>query len=233
MRPLLLLLLLAACAVPQAQHDRPTPANTPPPPHRPENAAVATGIVTDASGTPVPFARVSAWAADPACNPNGRPVVHVSGADGAYQLRVESGVGPEFDACIIAEAAAGGSMVRGQRAVHYASDAAGGNVARIDLSLPQPPYLTRGEADRLIELLRSAMQLDYEAVEELKLYVPGGSAALAPMSRYTRGIESVRLVSEGDRHFVYELQGRRPERSVRVTIRQDTLTRIELPVIDE
>lgn len=228
MRSLLALLLITACAAQQPQRE--PAATTPPPPLRPENAAVATGIVTDGSGRPVPFARVAAWAADPACRTIGRPVVHVSGADGRYELRVPSSVGPEFEACIVAEAAANGSTVRVQQPVHYASDAAGRNAARIDLVLPQPPLLTRAEADRLIALLGAAMRGEQDAVEELKLYVPDLSM-LSSLARYTRGIDSVRMVSEGDRRFVYELKGRRPERNVQVTVAQDTLTRIELPVL--
>jgi hypothetical protein len=219
------LMLLAACAAPRQQ----PPASTPPSPDRPENAAVASGTITDASGRPVASARVTAWAADAACRAAGTPVSHVSGADGTYQLRVAHGVGPEFDGCIIIEAAAGGSVVRAQRPVHYASDAAGRNGARVDLMLPQPPLLTRNEADRLIDVLRRAIQLEQDAIDELKHYIPDAPTALTPIAQHTRGIASVRLVSEGDRRFVYELVGRRPERNVQITIAQDVLTRIELP----
>jgi hypothetical protein len=230
MRTLVALIFLAACATPQTQVSQPAAANTPPPPIRPENAAVASGIVTDSSGRPVASARVSAWAADASCNPIGRPEVHVSGADGRYQLRVASSVGPEFDACIIVEAAAGGSVVRAQQLVHYASDAAGRNVATMNLMLPAAPVLTRTEADRLIQLLQNAMQ-NHDAVDELKLYIPQGQPALAPIAQYTRGIASVRLLSEGNRRFVYELTGRRAGRTIEVTVWQDALTHIDLPQV--
>ncbi|HEX8254731.1 MAG TPA: hypothetical protein VF846_16425 [Thermoanaerobaculia bacterium] len=230
MRTLLILVLLAGCA---AQPGTTPPANTPPPPIRPENAAVATGVVTDASGRPVAAARVTAWAADGACQPVGNPVSHITGADGRYQLRVEAGVGPQFDGCVVVRAAAGGSTARAQQQVHYAPASAGGNSATINLLLPQPPFLTRAEADRLIETLRAAMQGDEAARSELALYINDMPNALTPISRYTRGIESFRLVSEGDRRFVYQLTGRRPERNVEVTISQDVLTRIELPKIAE
>ncbi len=156
--------------------------------------------------------------------------MHVSGADGRYQLRVASSVGPEFDACIIVEAAAGGSVVRAQQLVHYASDAAGRNVATMNLMLPAAPVLTRTEADRLIQLLQNAMQ-NHDAVDELKLYIPQGQPALAPIAQYTRGIASVRLLSEGNRRFVYELTGRRAGRTIEVTVWQDALTHIDLPQV--
>lgn len=229
MRSLTLLLLLAACA-PAVQQQ--TGATAPALPSRPENAAVAIGTVRDAAGTPVPFARVSAWAADPACQPLGQAVSHVAGADGSYQLRVERGVGPQFDACIVVEASAGGSSVRAQNAVRYAPATGGNNGVRVDLMLPQPAILTRAEADRLAEIVRAAVSLDQDALRELQLYVPHAQEALTPIARYTRGIESVRLVTAGDRHYVYDLIARRPERNVRITIRQDTLTRLELPRVE-
>jgi hypothetical protein len=229
MRPLTLLLLLAACA--PAAHQQ-TPAAAPALPPRPENAAVAIGTVRDAAGAPVPFARLTGWAADAACQPVGDAVSSVAGPDGSYQLRVERGVGPQFDACIVVEASAGGSRVRTQSTVRYAPDAARNNGVRVDLMLPQPPLLTRAEADRLAEIVRAAVSLDNDALAELQLYVPNAREALTPIARYTRGIESARLVTEGNRHYVYELIARRPERNVRLTIRQDTLTRIELPQVE-
>jgi hypothetical protein len=229
MRTLAALLLLAGCATQRATTITPPPAHTPPMPIRPENAAVATGIVTDASGRPVANARVRAWAADAACNPIGRPEQHVSGENGSYELRVASGVGPQFDACVVAEASAAGATVRAQQPVHYAPDTAGGNVARIDLQFPPATLLTRAEADRLIDMVRRAIHGDNDAIEEMKLYLPQGNPALTPVSRYIRGVDAVNLVSEGDRRFTYELTGRRPGRSVQITIWQDALTHIDLP----
>lgn len=221
MRTTILLLLLAGCT---AAPSTPPPASTPPPPIRPENAVDVSGIVTDAAGVPVPSARISASQCD-----GSNRVAHVTGADGSYELQVEGGVGPQFDGCVAVEAAAGGSVVRAQREARFGH----GSAVRVELKLPQAQFLTRLDADRLIDALRGAIQHDPEALAELKLYVPEAPAALTPMARYTRGIESVRVVEEGDRRFVYELKGRRPERTVRVTVRQDTLTRLELPAIDE
>jgi len=228
MRTLAALLLLAGCAMQPATSTTPAPAHTPPPPDRPENAAVATGVVTDASGRPVANARVRAFAADAACNTVGFPQQHVSGANGTYQLRVASSVGPQYDACIVVEAAAAGATVRAQSPVHYAPDSAGGNVATINLQLPPSTLLTRAEADRLIDVIGRAMRHEQDAIEELRLY---GNPDVNPISRYTRGIDSVRLVSEGDRRFTYELTGRRPGRTIQVTIWQDAVTHIDLPEV--
>lgn len=205
-----------------------TPAGAAPMPVRPENAAVATGVVTDASGRPVANARVRVWAADAACNTIGHPEQHVSGENGSYQLRVASGVGPQFDACIVVEAAAAGAIVRAQSPVHYAPDAAGGNVAQMNVQLPPATLLTRAEADRLIDVIGRAMRGEQDAVEELRLY---GNPSLAAISQYTRGIDSVRLVSEADRRFTYELTGRRPGRVIQITVWQDAITHIDLPEV--
>jgi hypothetical protein len=226
MRTLVALLLLAGCTVQPATV--PPPASTPPPPDRPENAAVATGTVMDAGGRPVANARVRVWAADAACNPIGRPEQHVTGDNGTYQLRVASSVGPQYDACIVVEAAAAGAVMRAQSPVHYAPDTVGGNVARMDLQLPPATLLTRAEADRLIEVIRHAMQGEQDAVEELRLY---GNPNIAPISQYTRGFDSVRVVTEGDRRYTYEVTGRRPGRTIQITIWQDAITHIELPEV--
>jgi hypothetical protein len=221
MRTAIALLLLAGCT---AATSTPPPANTPPPPIRPVNAVDINGTVTDAEGRPVPSARVTVAECD------GRnSVAHVSGADGTYQLRVERGVGPQSDGCVAVEAAAGGATVRVQREARFAL----GSAIHVDLRLPQAQFLQRLDADRLMDLLRRGMQHEADAVAELKLYIPDAPTALTPISRYTRGIESFRVVEEGDRRFVYELKGRRAGRVVRVTVRQDVLTRIELPEIEE
>jgi hypothetical protein len=61
------------------------------------------------------------------------------------------------------------------------------------------------------------------ATEELALYTQDD---ITPHRRSLRGIADVRLLSENDRRFEYELVGMRPGTSVRVTIAQDSLTRI-------
>jgi hypothetical protein len=221
MKTAIILLLLAGCA---AAPSTPPPANTPPPPIRPENAVDINGTVIDAAGTPVPGARVTASECD-----GSNRVSHVSGADGSYELRVERSVGPQVDGCIAVEAAAGGSTVRNELGARFAR----GSAVRMDLRLPQAPFLNRLDADRLIETLQREMQGDQDALAELKLYIPGAPTSLTPIARYTRGIDSFRVVEEGDRRLVYELKGRRPERTVRVTVWQDTLTRVALPEIEE
>jgi hypothetical protein len=221
-RATLLLLFLSACTT------APPPALTPPPPIRPENAATATGVIRDASGRPVPRARIRAWAADLACRTVGSPETSVSGEDGSYQVRVARGVGPQFDGCIVVEAASGGANATSQQQVHYAPDTAGGNSVHLDLTMPPAKLLTRAEADRLIALVDAAMRYEGNARDELSLYVVD-LAKLDALAQYTRGIESTRVVSDGDRRFVYEIRGRRPERNVEITISQDALTRIELP----
>ena len=220
MRTLLALLLLTSCAVTTATK----PAETPPPPIRPANAVDILGTVTDDAGMPVSGARISASECD-----GSNRVAHVTGADGSYELRVEHGVGPESDGCIALEAAAGGAVQRIQRQARFAR----GSAIRVDLRLPRAQFLTQLDADRLIDLLRRSTEHDADAIAELRLYLPDAPTSLAPMARYTRGIASSRLVDQGDRRFVYELTGRRPGRNVRVTVRQDALTRIELPGIDE
>ena len=220
MRTLLAFLLLAGCtAAPSTP-----PANTPPPPIRPVNAVDINGTVTDAAGMPVAGARVTAAECD-----GSNSIAHVSGPDGTYELRVERGVGPQSDGCVAVDAAAGGATVRLQRDAHFGR----GSAIRVDLRLPQAPFLQRLDADRLIDVLTRAMRGEQDALAELKLYLPDAPTSLAPMTRYTRGIDSSQVVEEGDRRFVYELKGRRPERNVRVVVRQDTLTRVELPEVDE
>jgi hypothetical protein len=221
MRTAIAVLLLAGCTA--ATSTTPPPANTPPPPIRPVNAVDITGTVVDDEGQPVPWARVTAADCD-----GGNSVAHVTGADGTYQLRVEHGVGPQVDGCVAVEAAAGGATVRKEQQARFGR----GSAIHVDLRLPRPQFLTRLDADRLIDLLRRAMAHEADAVNELKLYVPDAPSSLGPIAQYTRGIDSVRVVEEGDRRFVYELTGRRPGRTVRVTVRQDVLTRVELPDVE-
>lgn len=227
MRRLAILILLAACT-PSAT--TPPPASTPPPPHRPENAAVAAGVIRDAGGRPVSRAAISAWAADPACNVVGHPETAVSGEDGSYQIRVTQSVGPQFDACIVLEARAGGTVTRAQYPVHYAPDSVGNNSVRADITLLPATLLTRQEADRLIELVQRAMRNEYQAMQELAPYLNLDSsqvnAALAPFMQRTRRVENVVLLEERNGQYVYELQGGRGP--TRVTIAQDALTRISL-----
>ncbi|HYH08427.1 MAG TPA: hypothetical protein VEK11_15330 [Thermoanaerobaculia bacterium] len=224
MRRLAILTILTACAT------APPPASTPPPPIRPQNAAVAAGVICDASGRPVSRAAISAWAADPACNVVGRPETAVSGEDGSYQIRVGREVGPRFDACIVLEVRGGGAMTRVQHPVHYAPDSAGANRVSVGITLPPATLLTRAEADRLIDVVQRALRREQEAVRELALYLnlheSDTYAALAPFMQRVRGIESVALLEEGDRQYVYELRGVRG--TMRVTIAQDSLTRIDL-----
>lgn len=228
MKIALSLLLLAACA-PAVQ----TPPTVPPPPVRPANAAVAFGVVADASGGAVGRARVTAWAADAACATAGNAAIVVTGTDGTYEVRVEQGVGPQFDGCIVVEAAAGGAVAREQRNVHYAPDTAGGNRVRIDLVLPPVPELDREEADRIVLLVVAGVRNDDSAVRELALYagrdVPETWAWLSPFAQATRGVDRPpRLLSQSGRTFTYELTGRRPGTSLRVVVAQDTLTRVEI-----
>lgn len=231
MRNLLFALLLTACTAPVAA---PPPASTPPPPpDRPENAAVAAGIVRDAAGRAVERARVTAWAADPSCTPRGIPQSVVTGEDGSYQVRVEAGVGPQFDGCIVLEAAAGGAVTKTQQSVRYAPDRAGGNDVRLDITLPPAPPLTRAEADRLVALVVEAMRHDHEAVQELALYLGRSTtdtySYLTPFAQRTRGVEAPpRLAVQSGRTFEYELTGRRPGTSMRVIVAQDALTRVDV-----
>jgi hypothetical protein len=218
----LAILLLAACA---AQQPAPPAANTPPPPMRPEDVVIATGVVRDPSGAPLPGARVRVWQADPACTPLGGAVTRPTGAGGTYEIAAGTSVGPQYDACVILEFAAGGAVERIQRNARYASESVGERL-RIDVTLPPATLLTRAEADRLIEVVRRAMHgSEHDAVEELALYLREDTTE---QRRRLRGIAGVRLVSDGDRKFEYELTGTRPGTSVRVAIEQDSLTRIRL-----
>lgn len=213
----LLLLLLAACATRPAQQP---PASTPPPPDRMENVVTAFGIIKDPAGKPLQNVRVRAWEADGHCDAIGGPVTRTSGSDGAYEVTVGRRVGPEFEGCIVLEFAAGGAVAFLPRNAHFARDSR----LKIDVMLPPARVLTRAEADRLMQVVRGAMhEGSPAAVEELALYTRDD---LTPHRRNLRGISDVRLVSEGDRRFEYELAGMRPGTSVRVTIAQDSLTSI-------
>jgi hypothetical protein len=222
-RQILLLVLLAACSVAPP----PPPASTPPPPDRPENAAVATGVIRDAGGRAVARAAIRAWAADPACNVIGPPSEVVSGENGTYEVRVGRDVGPQFDACIVLEARAGGVTARVQQPVHYAPNPPS---VPIDITLLPAALLTREEASRLIDLVQRAMRNEHEAVQELAPYlnldVSSAYTALAPIAQRIRRPESVTLVEERDRHYVYEMRGARG--AARVTIAQDAITKITL-----
>jgi len=210
----LLVLGIAACATRQLA------VHTPPPPDRQENVVTAFGVIKDPAGQPLQHARIRAWEADGHCDAIGGPITRTSGADGTYEVTVGRRVGPEFEGCIVLEFAAGGSVAFLPRNAHFARDSR----LKIDVTLPPARLLTRADADRLIAVVRGAMhEGSPTAVEELALYT---QADITPHRRSLRGIADVRLLSEGDRRFEYELVGMRPGTSVRVTIAQDSLTRI-------
>ena len=222
MRRLACLLLLAACAT--QPRTALAPASTPPPPDRPENVVIAFGIVKDPSGTPLEHARVRGWEADGHCDAVGGPITRPSGANGAYEITVGRRVGPQFAGCLVLEIAAGGAVALVQRNAQFAPESAGISRMRLDVTLPPARLLTRAEADRLVEVTRQAMHEGWQAaIEELALYTRDD---YTPYRRQMRGIGGVKLVSEGDKRFVYELTGTVPETSVTVTIEQDVLTRI-------
>lgn len=215
-----LIVFLAACTTTP-------PLESPPPPDRPENMASAYGIVRDPGGRPVANARIRAWEANVSCTPQGGPVSRPSGADGAYEITVGRSVGPAYEGCIVLEVAAGGAVERIERPVRFASDRAGHSRTRVDVTLTPAPMLTRAEADRLIAMVRNAMHTgDHDATQELALYT--GGADLTEQRRSVRGIADVRLLTAGDRRYEYELVGTRPGTSLRVTIAQDSLTRITI-----
>lgn len=221
MRRLACLLLLTACVT---QPPVTPPAGTPPPPHRPANVVTAFGVVRDPAGQPLEHARVRAWEADVDCDAIGGPITRHSAADGTYEITVGNKVGPQFEGCIVVEIAAGGSVALLQRGATYAPESAGISRLRIDVALPPPRPLTRAEADRLIEIVRSALhEGPLFATEQLALYT---REDIVPYRRDLRGIAEVRLVSEGERRFEYELTGTRPGTSVRVVMEQGALTRI-------
>lgn len=211
-----LLVLAAACATQPAQ----PPVSTPPPPDRQENVVTAFGVIKDPAGKPLEHVRVRAWEADGHCDAIGGPVTRTSGSDGTYDVTVGRRVGPEFEGCIVLEFAAGGSVAFLPRNAHFARDSR----LKIDVLLPPAKALTRAEAERLMQVVRGAMhEGSPSAVEELALYTQDD---ITPHRRNLRGITDVRLVSESDRRFEYELTGMRPGTSARVTITQDSLTRI-------
>ena len=217
-----LLLFLSACAT---APPRPLPsANTPPPPQRPENVVTAYGIVRDPAGALLEHARLRAWEADDRCDAIGGPVTRHSGAGGTYEITVGRRVGPQFEGCVVLEVAAGGAVALLRRNAHFAPETTGLHRQRIDVTLPPARLLDRAEADRLVAVVRRALHEGaQDAVEELALYTRHD---YTPYRRRMRGISAVRLVSEGEGRFVYELSGTVPETSVTVTIEQNALTRI-------
>ncbi|HEX8173063.1 MAG TPA: hypothetical protein VF824_21190 [Thermoanaerobaculia bacterium] len=221
----ILLLLAAACTTTTVP-----PASTPPPPpDRPENLVVARGVVFDANGGRAAFARVRAWAADPSCVATREPFVVRAGADGSYEVTADVGVGPQYDGCLIVEAASGGAVVKKQTPVRFASGADAPHET-LDLYLPRPEPLTRAEAERLIGVVKSALVTrDTAAVEELSLYTDRGREALyttlGELQRRIRTVLTTALTSERGGRYVYVLSGQR-EPPVTVTIEQDVRTKI-------
>jgi hypothetical protein len=216
MRRLACLLFLAACAT------QPQVATTPPPPDRAENVVTAYGTIRDPGGQPLEHARIRAWEADGGCDAIGGPLTRFSGSDGTYEVTVGRRTGPEFEGCIVLEFAAGGSVAFLPRNAHFSPQSR----VKIDVTLPPARLLTRAEADRLVDVVRNAIDAGWEsAVEELALYTQDD---YTEHRRNLRGVAGVQLVSEADRRFEYELTGTRPDTSLRVTISQDSLTRVRL-----
>ena len=222
MRRLAALLLFVSCATAP-----PPPASVPPPPDRPENVVTASGIVRDPGGAPLAGVRIRAWEADAACTPDGGPITRHSGSDGRYDITVGRRIGPQYEGCIVLELTSGGAVERVQRNATFAPERAGIGRLTVDAVLQPAPLLTRAEAERLMELVRSALSGGgHEVTEELALYT--GRADLTPYQRELRGVGDVRLVSAGDRRYEFELTGVRPGTSARVTVSQPgSLTRID------
>jgi hypothetical protein len=222
MRRAAALLFLFACS--QGVAVVPPASTPPPPPTRPGNVATARGNVFDSAGQPVPHVLIQAWSADPSCKPSGEPVRIWSGASSTFNVTVDRGAGGR--GCIVLEAMAGGAKARRTFPVSAAVD-----VVEADINLPPPKRLTRAEADRIIEVVRLGINTrDRAAVDELTGYLGAGpdavSTTLADIQRHLRTVTAVRFVSGSGETFVYELAGQR-EPAQTVTIRQDSLTRIE------
>ena len=221
-----LLVALAACAPASVP-----PATTPPPPPtRAENAVALRGNVFDSAGQPVPHALIRAWGADPSCRAVGEGVRVWGGASSSYDVTVERSVGPAERGCVVIEARAGGANARRTMPVTFATP---GPVVEADINLGPPARLTRKEADRIVEVLRLGITTrDRAAVDELAGYLGLGpeqtGAQLGEIQRHLRTVTAVTFLSEENGRFIYDLTGHR-EPALRVTISQDSLTRVELP----
>ena len=216
-----LLLLLTACA-PRTVPPASTP---PPPPERPNNRIVVHGNVFDSSGQPVPHPRVRAWAADPSCNPAGDPVQVWGGASSSFEVTIERGVGPAERGCLVIDATGGGATSR--RAFPVTFSNSGERVER-DITLPPPQILSRAEADRVIDVVRTAIvSRDRAAVEELAGYLAitpeAAYSRLGDIQRHLRTVTEVVFIEP----YVYELKGHR-DPPLRVRVTQDSVTRVEL-----
>ena len=162
----------------------------------------------------------------------GEPNRRTSSAEGLYMIEVETTAGPDLPGCVVVEAKAGGSTVRGQAPVTF-SNSPTSETARVDLTLRDPAMLDRAEADRIINLLTSALHAhdaEPELAEFLRVEPQNVRGVLDDYRMLLRGVASTDFVRSDGRSFTYLLRGTNGK-TVSTTVTQDPLRRVTSPLI--
>lgn len=218
------------------------PPSTPPipsppqqPPVRPVNSATVSGRVLTSDGRIISHASVLVRAADTGCQPIDSGIGAVSDESGEYLAVAEVGVGPSQRGCVVVEARSGGARGVATAATEFTTASPR---LRVDVRLELPPALTASEAERLANLLATAIDEPARSSEELSLYILHGPEALrVALEQYRHllgDVASVRLVPSehfDPRRFTFELRGT-GDRVSHVDVYQEEVTRLHSPVID-
>ena len=227
---------LAFIAWTSCQTPPPAPSTPPPPPpDRPVTSANVSGRVVDASGRLTAHAAVFVRAADANCKPFEEGVGALSDEGGEYLAVAEAGAGPSSSGCVVVEARSGGASGTATARTEFTTASPR---VRVDVRLESPPQLTAGEAERLVRQLVAAINEPAASIEDLNLYILHGPEALRVALEQYRSllgrVTSVGLVPSDQfdpRRFTFELRTA-DERTSRVDVYQETLTRLHSPLLD-
>lgn len=230
-----LALLLAACRAPAPPSSPPLPSTPPPPPpSRVVPAVRVSGVVLGSDGHRVSGAGVLVGAAQRDCVP-AAAIGAVTDENGQFSVTIEGNVDSR---CVVAEARSGGAS---GLATAPAAFSVPPGVVELTVRLNPPAPLTAAEAERLVRLLAAAIDDPAAPVDELMLFIAGGSEALRVaveqhrqvLGRVTRIRELTPSVEPSShyRHFTFELRGE-SGRTLHVDAHQEALTRLHDLLLD-
>lgn len=230
-----LALILVACVPPAPPSTPPLPSTPPPPPPaRVVPAVRVSGVVLGSDGHRVPAASVLVGAAERDCVP-ASAIGALTDESGQFSVTIEGDVDSR---CVVAEARSGGAS--GLATAPAAFSIPPGAV-ELTVRLNPPSPLTAAEAERLVRLLAAAIDDPAAPVDELVLFVAGGSEALRVALDQHRQIlgrvASVREVapsvepSSYYERYTFELHGE-SGRTLHVDAHQEALTRLHNLLLD-
>ena len=200
------------------------------------NRAEVRGSVVDAGGIVVPGAVLTIHRADAGCAILSAPLTVTTEPNGTFSATLAGESGPGYLGCVVVDASAGNVTMRKTSPVFFSSDESPRSRTTIDIALPKASVPLNSESERIVNLLRSAVNsMDRESVARLYPYVRGTAEMLWPaIDAHRRILGHIERVSydggdpRSSRWLLHGVGGT----SLPVTVVTQNLTLIHSPVID-